>query len=138
MKNRTPDPAQVDMLDPNYRAPETHEQVVRRHTRTVKGPAPVRNKESLKRTLSLYEQQRADLIAKLRQAARDAYTRLRRPISSNDVRYVLDAEGYEGDFRIMGSVFPPKEWKPVGTVKTDSKLSHPHDIKTFIPREVGE
>lgn len=134
MKPKLTDPMQQDLLDPNHRPPVTHQQVVQRHTRTVAGPAPVRNRASLKRTLTAFEEHRMELVEKLRAAAVEQYRKLGRPISANDIRYVLDDAKYDGDYRIMGSAFKGKQWQSVGRVMTNSKLSHPHEIRTFALR----
>lgn len=59
-----------------------------------------------------------ELVMKLRVAARDAYARLDRPISTNDIRHVLDEEHYAGDKRVLGVAFGESYWTRVGTTQT--------------------
>jgi hypothetical protein len=87
------------------------------------------------RALTALEQHRAHLVEKLRSAAWTAWHATRQPVSVNDVRHVLVQERYEGDPRILGTAFPPSEWKRVGWSKTDSLLANTRAIRLFEPKD---
>jgi hypothetical protein len=114
-------------------APEPVQHVVRvrSHTRTVSGPAPDRGEAGKEEALALLKAKRADLYAKLCAEAIRVWRETLKPVSANEIRHILIQEGYEGDGRILGTVFG-REWQKVGITRTDSKLANARDIGTFV------
>lgn len=78
--------------------------------------------------LDLFERTRADWLRDLRAEARAIYARTGQPLSTNDVRHLLD--GYTGDPRILGAVF--RGWQPVGWTVVKSK-ANARPIRLFVP-----
>ena len=75
--------------------------------------------------------ERTQLVKKLRSSARRIAKRRQAPVSVNDVRSILTKENYDGDPRILGSVFNTPDWIAVGWTTTNSRLAHARPIRTF-------
>jgi len=80
--------------------------------------------------LDLFEMSRPELLAHLRRVARDHWDRYGQPMSTNDIRWSLEASGYTGDPRILGAVF--RGWTPVGWTTVKSK-ANARPIRLFVP-----
>jgi len=90
--------------------------------------------EGRERALDLFEKVgRGELLARIRETAHRLYRTEQRPLSTNDVRFMLEELGYEGDPRILGAVF--RGWHLAGWTTVDSKLANARPIRTFIPPE---
>jgi hypothetical protein len=69
---------------------------------------------------------RANVLAELRAYAKSLAEAKGEPISVNDIRPYFESMGYEGDTRIMGSVFRRRDgWIAVGQELGTSETSHP-------------
>lgn len=91
------------------------------------------------RARAIYEPTKAAVLARLRQAAWDHWQETGRPVSANDIRYVLKQIGYTGDLRILGATFDKQHWKPVGRTSTDTARAAQfgvtrQGILTYVPR----
>ena len=76
---------------------------------------------SLENVREAFEEYRAETLAILRDEALATYERKGHPISVNDLRPYFESMGYEGDPRILGSVFRRCDgWVPVGAEMGDS------------------
>ena len=84
--------------------------------------------------LDLFDAKAEDVTRALKREAFEQYHRLRRPVSVNDVRHVLDVMQYRGDPRILAAAFPRKEWIAYGYTTTNSHKAHARSVRTFIPR----
>jgi len=84
------------------------------------------------------ETYRAQMVAKLRQAAWTRWEETHLPVSVNDIRHVLDEEHYEGDPRILGVVFRGR-WTRVNYDMTDAPRTNfgktSSLIGLFVPKE---
>ena len=78
--------------------------------------------------LDLFERTRAEWLTMLRDGARRLYQQHGQPLSTNDVRHLL--QGYTGDPRILGAVF--RGWTPVGWTVVKSK-ANARPIRLFVP-----
>lgn len=70
------------------------------------------------RALGIFEPTRPQVLAALRAAAVARFHATRKPVSVNDIRHVLDDLHYQGDQRILGSVFALRDWEPVKRLTT--------------------
>ncbi len=79
----------------------------------------------------LQEQTNAELVEKLRKAAKDLAARMPDGITSDDIMDMVDIP-VSVDRRIMGAVFNKNEWEHVGWVPTRRREAHGRPIRRWI------
>lgn len=85
--------------------------------------------------LPLQEETNAELVAKLRKAAKELAARMPEGITSDDIFEVCDIPA-NVDRRIMGAVFNKEEWVHVGWQPTRRRAAHGRPIRIWL-RKVG-
>ncbi len=79
----------------------------------------------------LQEQTNAELVEKLRKAAKDLAARMPDGITSDDIFEVCEIPA-NVDRRIMGAVFNKNEWEHVGWVASRRKINHGRPVRRWI------
>lgn len=96
-----------------------------------------RGEKGRERVLTEFERTRADLILVLRRRASELWEQYKRPISTNDLRYLLKANDYQGDRRVLAAAFPRGAWVPVSYIRTNSEDANARDVRGFVPKGVS-
>ena len=88
--------------------------------------------EQLEEVRAAFETHRAEVLQSLREYAKTLAER-EGSVSVNDLRDYFATLGYQGDPRILGSVFRCKDgWMPVGAELGNSENSHPgHTVRRW-------